>query len=75
MNLSEIKSPLKAIRANCLECCGSANEVKLCTVTKCALYPFRFGHNPYSQRGKNMTEEQKRATAERMRKAREAKNT
>ena len=40
-------SPLKAIRLKCLDCCcGSANEVKLCTVEKCALYPFRFGKNP-----------------------------
>lgn len=41
-------SPLKAIRLKCLECsCGSSNEVKLCPVTKCALYPFREGRDPY----------------------------
>ena len=41
-------NPGKAIREKCLECsCGSSNEVKLCTVTGCALYPFRFGKNPY----------------------------
>ena len=29
--MSEIKVPLKAIRAKCLDCCcGQANEVKLC---------------------------------------------
>ena len=40
-------SPLKAIRAYCLGCsCGSANEVKLCPIARCELYPFRFGHNP-----------------------------
>lgn len=40
-------SPLKAIRLKCLDCCcGSSNEVKLCPVTSCALYPFRFGKNP-----------------------------
>lgn len=44
-------SPLKAIRLKCLECsCGSSNEVKLCPVTKCALYPFREGHNPYTKK-------------------------
>ena len=41
-------NPVKAIREKCLECSrGSSNEVKLCTVTGCALYPFRFGKNPY----------------------------
>lgn len=40
-------SPLKAIRLKCLDCCcGSSNEVKLCTVEKCPLYLFRFGKNP-----------------------------
>ncbi len=40
-------SPLKAIRKKCLDCsCDSAKEVKLCTIPECALYPFRFGHNP-----------------------------
>lgn len=73
--MSEIKSPLKAIRQNCLDCmCGNANEVKLCTVTKCALYPYRLGHNP-NRKKREMTEEQKQATAERLKKAREAKNT
>lgn len=40
-------SPLKAIRLKCLDCsCGSPNEVKLCPVEKCPLYPFRLGKNP-----------------------------
>lgn len=44
-------SPVKAIRQKCLECGeGSANEVKLCTVERCPLYPFRFGKNPYRQK-------------------------
>ena len=43
--------PLMAIREKCLDrCCGSSNEVKLCTVAHCALYPFRFGRNPNRQR-------------------------
>ena len=37
----------KAIRLKCLDCCcGSANEVKLCTCDSCPLFPYRFGHNP-----------------------------
>lgn len=40
-------TPIKAIRAYCLDCsCGSANEVRLCPITGCPLYPFREGHNP-----------------------------
>lgn len=40
-------TPLKAIRAKCLECsCGSSVEVKLCPIEDCPLYEFRFGKNP-----------------------------
>ena len=59
----EIKriSPLKAIRLKCLDCCcGSAHEVKLCTVEKCPLYPFREGHNPFKAK-REYTPEQKAA--------------
>lgn len=52
-------SPLKAIRLKCLDCCcGSSNEVKRCTATGCALYPFREGHNPFIAR-REYTDEQK----------------
>lgn len=68
-----IQSPLKAIRANCLQCVGgSSNEVKLCTAKTCCLYPFRFGKNPYLKK-REMTEEQRAAAAERLRTARENK--
>ena len=40
-------TPMKAIRANCLDCCGSSpKEVRLCPREKCPLYPYRFGHRP-----------------------------
>ena len=62
-------SPLKAIRFKCLDCCcGSSNEVKLCTVEKCALYPFREGVNP-NRKPKVYTEEQKAALISRLRKS------
>ena len=68
-------SPLKAIRLKCLDCCNNQREeVKLCPCTDCILYPFRFGKNPYSKRSKNMSEEQRKAAAERLKKARENKN-
>lgn len=62
-------SPLKAIRLKCLDCCcGSSSEVKLCTVGKCALYPFREGVNP-NRNPKVYTEEQKAALISRLRKS------
>ena len=68
----EIKSPIKAIRANCIDCCGgSVNEVKLCQLTDCPMHPFRFGKNPFNKR--TLTPEQKIAYAERMKKVREAR--
>ena len=68
-----ITNPVKAIRKNCLECCGdSANEVKLCPATECPLYPFRLGKNPYRTK-RDMTEEQRAAAAERLAKARQNK--
>jgi hypothetical protein len=43
----KVLTPLKAIRAKCLDCCGgSANEVKLCEIEDCPLFPYRFGKRP-----------------------------
>lgn len=40
-------SPLKAIREKCLECsCGQAYEVKMCPITDCPLYHFKYGKKP-----------------------------
>lgn len=66
-------TPLKAIKAKCLDCCAyQPNEVKLCTCTDCALYPYRLGKNPNAPK-RTLTEEQKQAVAERFKKAREEK--
>lgn len=68
-------SQVKAIRQKCLECGeGSANEVKLCPVEHCPLYPFRFGKNPYRQK-RELTDEQRENMAERMRRIRSAVKT
>ena len=41
------KTPIKAIRAKCLDCtCGSHIDIRECTVIDCALYPYRFGKKP-----------------------------
>ena len=47
MNEEKRVTPIKAIRAKCLDCCcGSTDEVKLCPCDDCPLHPFRFGKNP-----------------------------
>lgn len=40
-------SPLKAIRAKCIDCCcGQLKEVRLCPNQDCSLWLYRSGHNP-----------------------------
>lgn len=40
-------TPLKSIRAKCLDCCcGVAQEVRKCTTTTCSLHPYRLGKRP-----------------------------
>ena len=68
-----ITNPVKAIRAYCLSCvCGSSTEVDRCPIEECPLYPFRYGRNPFRTK-RELTEEQKTAMAERLKKARDAK--
>ena len=48
--MSEILTPIKAIRAKCLDCCcGQKQEVRLCPITDCTLHPYRMGHRPKSE--------------------------
>ncbi|MDL2217006.1 hypothetical protein LJB81_04680, partial [Desulfovibrio sp. OttesenSCG-928-M14] len=43
----KIKTPIKSIRAYCLNCSGdNANEVRLCVSPQCKLYPYRLGKRP-----------------------------
>ena len=66
-------TPMKAIRAKCLDCCcGSPQEVRLCPCVNCSLYRFRLGHNPARKR--DLTDEERRAAGERLRKARNGEN-
>ena len=42
---------LSAIRAKCLDCCcAQQSEVRKCTATGCALWPFRMGQNPWREK-------------------------
>lgn len=45
--MNKILTPIKAIRKNCLDCCGdSYKEVELCEIDYCPLYPYRLGKRP-----------------------------
>lgn len=45
--MGEIKTPLKAIRAKCLDCSnGQIVEVRECVIPDCPLYPYRMGIRP-----------------------------
>ena len=44
---SKIPTPIKAIRKKCLDCTnGQYDEIRNCSVKKCALYPYRMGKRP-----------------------------
>lgn len=50
--LGSPESPIKAIRAKCLDCSGAnAAEVRKCVAVNCALWPFRMGRNPFWGKG------------------------
>lgn len=67
-------TPLSAIKAFCIDCLGGQPKlVKGCTSKNCPLWPYRTGHNTNSKR--TMTEEQRQMAVERLKKAREAKNS
>lgn len=73
MDNKQITSPLKAIRAKCLDCCcDQTTEVKLCPASTCPLHPFRFGKNPFRKR--ELTDEQREELCQRLELGR-AKNT
>lgn len=47
MKTKAMRTPIKAIRAKCLECsAGQTSEVRLCPVKDCPLYEYRMGHRP-----------------------------
>lgn len=40
-------TPIKAIRAKCVDCCcGNVAEVRRCSAKQCPLYPYRMGKRP-----------------------------
>ena len=70
---AKVKTPIKAIRAKCLDCSGdSRHEVKLCPISGCSLYPYRLGKNP-NRIVKSMTEFQKAEIRDRLQAGRQKK--
>ena len=45
--MSKLLTPMKAIRAKCVNCCcGDYREVRECKIDTCPLHPYRHGHRP-----------------------------
>ncbi len=54
----KVRTPIKAIRAKCLDCCcNQVAEVRHCPTTKCPLWPYRMGHRPKTGRAGEIPEE------------------
>lgn len=75
---SKILTPIKAIRAKCMDCCCyQRNEVAACPCTNCPLWPYRFGKRPViegqEKKKKNLTDEQRAKLSEKMKKMQEAR--
>jgi len=48
----KVLTPIKAIRAKCLDCAGGQyKEVRLCTVKTCPTWPYRMGKRPVTKQG------------------------
>jgi hypothetical protein len=51
------ESPMKAIRAKCVDCSGgNTAETRKCVAIKCPLWPFRMGKNPFWGKSDDATE-------------------
>ena len=47
-SLGTPESPIKTIRAKCIDCSGgSETEARKCVAIGCSLWPFRMAHNPF----------------------------
>jgi hypothetical protein len=59
-------TPMRAIRANCLECSGGNQaEVRSCVISTCPLFPYRMGKNPY-RKPRDLSEAQLTALRDRL---------
>lgn len=54
-----LRTPIKAIRAKCLDCTNNQFvEVKECPVQKCPLWEYRMGHRPKKDVGGDFSSEE-----------------
>ena len=68
--MANMKNPVKAIHAFCVDCMGGHESyIKTCTTETCPLHPFRMGKNPYLKR--EMSQEQIEEFRQRMKHYRE----
>lgn len=75
---SKTLTPIKAIRAKCMDCCCyQRNEVAACPCTNCPLWPYRFGKRPVvegqEKKKRVLTDKQRAKLAENVKKAQEAR--
>lgn len=64
-------TPVKAIRAKCIECSGgNRSEADRCQIKDCPLYAYRHGKNP-NRKPRSMTDEQREKMRANLEKARE----
>jgi hypothetical protein len=43
----KVLTPIKAMRAKCLDCCNhQTKEIRLCPMKTCPLWPYRMGKRP-----------------------------
>jgi len=54
MNEASILPPMKAIKAYCKDCSGSAKEARLCPARGCPAWAFREGTRPQGVDGSNL---------------------
>ena len=67
----KILTPLRAIRAKCIDCStGSMKEVRECVMLDCPLYPYRLGKSP-NRKPRILNDEEREALRQRMAKMRE----
>jgi hypothetical protein len=67
-------SPMEAIRAKCLECAGSSDEVGKYVAMACPSWPFRTGKNPWREVSEGRREAGRRLAAERVAKSSEPRS-
>ncbi len=53
-----IRTPIKAIRAKCIDCTNGQNvEIRECPITECPLWEYRMGHRPKGDAGNDFSED------------------